>query len=886
MRHQILFLVVVMNCMFSAFTVAQNRFVTQDEAFSLVQQEFVGQDVDYYILSGRNLPVWKFFVDAEPMKGWQHDCYVLTVPKFTNSNGLILTPTMQYLTVPPSENYVPLLVQNRYGSNSNSKPVVAQNNANGPDNVGDSSIAQSRTYAVILSGGINPLCNYERYWNDCSFIYQTLSKKYLIPKNHIFPLMSDGADPGEDMLTIGGFRSQPLDLDNDGVDEIELAATKENVRNVLNNLRCIMQEDDHLFFYVIDHGGSLDKDKESFICLWDEDSLLDVELADMLEPFTAKYINVNVVLGQCFSGGFVDDLTQVGCVVATASKGNESSWACHDIPYDEFVYQWTSAVNEADHRGNNVNSDMDGNGMVSMDEAFSYANEHDRRNETPMYLSTPESIGEDLAFNHLASAVDLYIKDNLEDTGKEPNTTTDKFWKSPSIWLRNQDDTIFVHENPIFTRDHQSAYIYVRVHNRGKADFDGTGKWIITYWALASTGLEDEVWKGRELYEGKFATGGILEACPIDSMKAGEYKDMCITWALPKLLNYYPDGNFHFCLYAKIMDTPYDDGYVPGQTYFDKRGSNDQAQKNVTIISKKDVQKGFNVYVRNVASSNKSYSLELVPQSNYDASMFSNAKVEVSMTPKIYNAWERGGFQSQDIELPSSQPNAGELQKVKFVSPQSKLQNITLQAKEFDIVNVKFDFTKLSYQSSTYVFDLIQKDEDGNIVGGETFVVESPSVSLPPIQVFQSPSEDGQAQLSVSDTDFVSYKWTDDSGKLLGDSSILVVTPTETECNYTVYAVNHDGDAAKGSIYLEKVDYIKNISIDADNVVVDFSNKVPQGAEIQISSLENGTVVAGCCIPDGESSVRLDGVTLSRGLYAVTYIVHSEISDQKKIKIE
>ena len=490
MRHQILFLVVVMNCMFSAFTVAQNRFVTQDEAFSLVQQEFVGQDVDYYILSGGNLPVWKFFVDAEPMKGWQHDCYVLTVPKFTNSNGLILTPTMQYLTVPPSENYVPLLVQNRYGSNFNSKPVVAQNNANGPDNVGDSSIAQSRTYAVILSGGINPLSNYERYWNDCSFIYQTLSKNYSIPKNHIFPLMSDGADPGEDMLSIGGFRSQSLDLDNDGVDEIELAATKENVRNVLSNLCDIMQEDDHLFFYVIDHGGTIDEDKESFICLWEEDSLLDWELADMLEPFTAKYINVNVVLGQCFSGGFIDDLTQVGCVVATASKGNESSWACHDIPYDEFVYQWTSAVNEADHRGNHVNSDIDGNGMVSMDEAFSYANEHDRRNETPMYLSTPESIGEDLAFNHLASSVDLYIKDNLEDTGKEPNTTTDKFWKSPSIWLRNQDDTIFVHENPIFTRDHQSAYIYVRVHNRGKADFDGNGKWILTYWALASTGLE------------------------------------------------------------------------------------------------------------------------------------------------------------------------------------------------------------------------------------------------------------------------------------------------------------------------------------------------------------------------------------------------------------
>ena len=76
----------------------------------------------------------------------------------------------------------------------------------------------SRTYAVILSGGVDKFSNYERYWNDCSFIYQTLVNKYGVPKQNIYPIMSDGDNPAVDMhCPSGSFVSQPLDLDFDGV---------------------------------------------------------------------------------------------------------------------------------------------------------------------------------------------------------------------------------------------------------------------------------------------------------------------------------------------------------------------------------------------------------------------------------------------------------------------------------------------------------------------------------------------------------------------------------------------------------------------------------------------------------------------------------------------
>ncbi len=86
----------------------------------------------------------------------------------------------------------------------------------------------NHTQAIILSGGYNMANNYQRYWNDCSFIYHTLTKRYCIPKENISVLMSDGTDPAPDMRITNTYRykSQPLDLDGDGLDDIMLQQEK------------------------------------------------------------------------------------------------------------------------------------------------------------------------------------------------------------------------------------------------------------------------------------------------------------------------------------------------------------------------------------------------------------------------------------------------------------------------------------------------------------------------------------------------------------------------------------------------------------------------------------------------------------------------------------
>jgi len=260
-------------------------------------------------------------------------------------------------------------------------------------------------YAVLVNGGRNRLTNHERYWNDCSFLYRTLRQTFRIPKRNITVLMSDGGDPEADMLRADarGFKSSPTDLDGDGLTDVDYAATEQTLSQTLIRLSKEMTAKDHLFLFIVDHGGSKDKERDSYIWLWDDKQLSDKHLGLLLNLFDIG--SVNILMGQCYSGGFIDDLIGDRRIVTTACSGDEQSWTSPDKAYDEFVYHWTCAVNGADETGNPVNADINGDGEVSMEEAFTYAKNHDRVNETPQYVSQPWDLGRLWTFSDILTGI-------------------------------------------------------------------------------------------------------------------------------------------------------------------------------------------------------------------------------------------------------------------------------------------------------------------------------------------------------------------------------------------------------------------------------------------------------------------------------------------------
>lgn len=274
MRYIIIFSLCLFFCTLlpdSSYAQSQNmRDVTKQEALAIAKSQFVEKDFDYYLVKSSNPNDWQIFVDTDPLKGWEHPCFMLYIPKNISSKGSTIHPIKISLKLPPDADLESLSVIDRGGNSCGEKPYV-----NKASLTNDEKMVAQHTYAVILSGGVNKNCNHERYWNDCSFVYQVLTRKYGVPKSNIKVIMSDGTDPADDMRTMSGqYQSSPLDLDGDGIVDIGYSATRSNIQSVINELGNQLQEDDHLLFFVIDHGGSLDGNSKSYICLWDNESLI------------------------------------------------------------------------------------------------------------------------------------------------------------------------------------------------------------------------------------------------------------------------------------------------------------------------------------------------------------------------------------------------------------------------------------------------------------------------------------------------------------------------------------------------------------------------------------------------------------------------------------
>jgi len=241
-----------------------------------------------------------------------------------------------------------------------------------------------KKYAVLISGGWNKDNNYARYWNDLYFMYKIL-ENYGFAAGDIYVLYADGNIPSSANC------SNPDDV-VEATDIIDYSATEDNLGTVFNTLGSNMTGNDYLFVYSTDHGSYVDSNSDgdcdfgepAVLVLWGE-SIRDDEFSgnQYLGEIT-NYAKITVVMEQCFSGGFVGEVSRSNCVIMTACRNTESSWACDtEGHYDEFVYHFQSALNWATPQSTPVDADSDGNGYISMLEAFEYAVNHDSQDEHP-----------------------------------------------------------------------------------------------------------------------------------------------------------------------------------------------------------------------------------------------------------------------------------------------------------------------------------------------------------------------------------------------------------------------------------------------------------------------------------------------------------------------
>lgn len=280
-------------------------------------------------------------------------------------------------------------------------------------------LTPARKYAVLIAGGGSVDSNHIRYWNDLTVMYDILIS-YGYQPSDITVIYADGLVPDD---TREGKRASDM--------PVHFMASRANIRRVFDDLQRVVTPKDTVFIHINDHGGGcltqrsgglepglyggriddnddelldricensigvdLNRDGDRVDCVRVDESFSLWQSSPMYDDdFAAEVAKVSqcgtliLIATQCFSGGFLDDLTGPSRVLMSAADDVQISRARRpDLLYNEFPFWIMAALSGQKPDGSgSVNADADGDGRVSLGEAYNFAVANDSTDETPCF---------------------------------------------------------------------------------------------------------------------------------------------------------------------------------------------------------------------------------------------------------------------------------------------------------------------------------------------------------------------------------------------------------------------------------------------------------------------------------------------------------------------
>jgi hypothetical protein len=171
-------------------------------------------------------------------------------------------------------------------------------------------------------------------------------------------------------------------------------------------------------------------------------------------------------------------------------------------------------------------------------------------------------------------------------------------------------------------------------------------------------------------------------------------------------------------------------------------------------------------------------------------------------------------------------------------------------------------------------------DEDGNIVGGESFYVYPPTASSTSLEISAKNVDGNIYELSSNADSEYDMEWVNSSDEEIGNSSEILVDPTDSQSTYTLYALSEDGELSSGSISIIPNIGIENISYDATKNKLTINLKSEEGSNpgsIAIAETSNGLYSQSVNLAKGMESIEIDTSSFPAGVYAVSYIYNGTV---------
>ena len=732
---------------------------------------------------------------------------------------------------------------------------------------------KGQTFVVILNGGMNSEDNHENYWYDCSFFYTTLRNVYDLPKENIKVLMSDGTDPSQDLKVFCSENlkiSSNLDLDNDGEPDIEYAATKENLSKVFSELANTITPNDQLVLFVVDHGG-YDRDnlQSSYICLWGKNvRLYPEELSEMLKSINAGYMTL--VFGQCNSGGFIPYLQADNRLVMAACQADESSFCRMEEPYDEFVYQWTSALAGCTPYGDPIDADYDKNGVVTLLEAYRYAEENDGYKdgdlsfggirEHPMVSYLAGTNIEDLSLSYIPNPVELIFSDG-SGQGKAP-------WATDAIVLSPESDGMdWTNSNSDFSQSTDKSVV-VKVRNRGVKPYSQADKSVSLYWSEAFYGTVSDSWQWDTPSSDDYSCG-MFATAPLDgTILPG--REACMTLEKKfdkKTAGQISSDNVGLNYRAVIYDT-------------DKGVADRKATSVLKSVQAATYGNERNVFLANHDGAPVSYSLRFNVTGKEGDDLFRKAEID----------FRSSGITSHRYTLDGVKEDAANSGTFIIEGNGAEISGIKMEAGECLATSLGCSFYADEAIPDTSFYNVavsVTDDATGKCVGGENFIVRS----LPRKAIKVTPERyiyNGKHFLTLSDaSERVSCQWFDPDGRYLGEGYTFAIGDDPVLGEYKVRVRSKkDGALVYDSLKVVNDLLQKSLKIDAatSRIYITFRHELQEDVDVIVST----TSVKGQTthLPKGQKNytVHYNSVGGINNVVMVTFIVNGVKTETYKLQ--
>lgn len=866
---------------------SQARVLTEDEAVTIVmglRSSTETTPVDYYIAEVTQLfndsrcpietmpsdswtlpgqPKWLVFVDEMPNLSWDHSCTYYYLPK--NVDDAVDVPTLQYQGNMPPQEFRLKPKDVHYDTRPVSTPILSQSQS-GTRLMSPNSdvVIPERTHVVIIENGDDLPPDVRSHWTACSYLYQIMVNDYGIPQSNIHPII---ATP------------DPLDVSNphyllDGSTYIPYTEYSfDNVFCVLDSLSDLNRyRIDHLLVFYTGHSLSHNNNPLTY-----------TNLQEGINKINAHYKNLVICCGNSLLSNTLD---MTGNAVMTLSNTLQHSklFFLDNLYYNgnqvflySFPYYWLSAIKGEDIVTEQfVNSDSNGNGHVSMQEAFNYVLNNDP-NYNQVYseiYSTPTNLASQLSLDSLPQLNPLYIRRTLTDDGYT-KIADDVWWNSPDIWMRKTNDGMTNQDCESLALDSVGqVHLYVRVNNMSNSAYQ-SGQNLRLYWSKHTLGYSPLNLQGGDYLS------GLIANIPLTNIAANSSSIIHYAWTVPtSLIDSLGDikSMIPVNIIALVGDTTYWDGGAQKKVAMldvDRLMGVKETNGQQMVYYKKgtdDIRLSPNVYVAGCFG----FGLSTL-ENNLYGNMF------VSISQAINDKLD----QSQNMTLTSSNPIT-----YKF---NNKLGNLLFDNNElsyegdFDehlIYTIKAPSSNNNTSDIDKLYNLVLYDGDGNIVDGQGFRFYRQGVSpgggggiVGP--VFSNGSN--SCGLFVeSPQDDAEYTWRDENGNTLGHDEYVVIDLNNTQGVISLQTVtdNFDGFA---SISLDKYNAITSITQQSDIATVKLRMKAIAGTTVKVTPTLGVGLSQEYIVPAGQNELVVNLNNCPSGLYLFSLIVNNEVKNTLQI---